>query len=252
MSINDLAYFTECVNNLIDGELIMVDKNIASVLKCVVNCPVLCQCLSSSIKNTSYVTEFSRAKVTWTRSDGVVINQLKLPQDTTRLFTFVVCLLTEIDSGRRSITDFLHEFFGDTDNNASYRKFVSEVIKPFKRAGESLLKNTDHNGMGKEESAIAERFFTAEKIFLRYDVIKSMSAIVNELKQLLLDEGKLSKSATSDVYAVSNYFVNALHLRNPKIIKICWIAYRNTMLRFHLAQPYVIKLAQLVDSAVIM
>ena len=102
MSINELAYFTECVNNLIDGELIMVDKNIASVLKCVVNCPVLCQCLSSSIKNTSYVTEFSRAKVTWTRSDGVVINQLKLPQDTTRLFTFVVCLLGLVKDDRRA------------------------------------------------------------------------------------------------------------------------------------------------------
>lgn len=252
MSVNELAYFTECVNSLIDGELIMVDKNIASVLKCVVNCPVLCQKLSSSVKTTSYVTEFSRAKVTWTRADGVVMSQLKLPQDTTRLFTFVVCLLTEIDSGRRSITDLLHEFYGDTDNNASYRKFVNEVIKPFKRAGESLLKSSDLSGVGEQEAAAAERFFTAEKVFLRYDVLKSMSGLVDTLKQLLLDEGKLSKAATADVYAVSDYFVNALHLRNPKIIKICWIAYRNTMLRFQSAKPYVIKLAQLVDSAVIM
>lgn len=247
MSTNELAYFNECVNDLIDGELILVNKNIASLLKCVVASPVLSKVLAGTVKNTSYVTEFSRARVTWTRADGVVMCQLKLPQDTTRLFTFVVCLFTEIDSGRRNVLDFLHEYYADVDNDASYRRFVNEVIKPFKRAGESLLRNVDPASFGKDEMAQAEKFFTAEKVYVQSGVLTSLVQISAALKETLL-ASKLSDGNRTEIYSVTDYLVNGLYLKNPKILKVCWMAYRNFMIRFPVAKPYLYKMSQLMNK----
>ena len=45
---NDLAYFTDSINTLIEGQLIMVNKNIASVLRCIAGSEILCKCLSET------------------------------------------------------------------------------------------------------------------------------------------------------------------------------------------------------------
>ena len=51
---NDLAYFTDSINTLIEGQLIMVNKNIASVLRCIAGSEILCKCLSETLRLTSY------------------------------------------------------------------------------------------------------------------------------------------------------------------------------------------------------
>ena len=60
MNTNELAIFNDSVNTLIQGQLILVDKHIANVLKCVASSPVLCKTLADTVKTMSYATEFSR------------------------------------------------------------------------------------------------------------------------------------------------------------------------------------------------
>ena len=143
MNTNELAFFTSSVNRLIEGQLILVDKHIATVLKSVASSPTLCKALSNTLKTMSYATEFSRARVTWTSVEGVKESRLKLPVERNRMFAFVVCLLTEVDCGKRNIMDFLREYYNASDTDGSYARFASEVLKPFKSAGENLLREFD-------------------------------------------------------------------------------------------------------------
>ena len=250
MNTNDLAYFTDSVNTLIEGKLILVDKHIASVLKCVATSQTLCQALSETIKTMSYSTEFSRARVTWTRSDGVVESRLKLPADRNRLFAFVVCLLTEVDSGRRNILEFLKEYYNDANNDLSYAKFAEEVLKPFKLAGEAILSNIDPESLNTQYVEQAERFFKAEKIYVETGVLSQILEEVEAIRKSIV-EMDLSKSEIYEYNTASEYFVNALYLKNPKILSVSYLAYKNTALKYVSATPHLQQIAKLIGSVLL-
>ena len=125
---HELAYFTDTVNSLIEGNVILVHKNNASVLTRVANGQTRYKVLSDSLRSISYVTEFARAKVSWTRPDGTVEARLKLPAERNRIFAFVVCLLTEVESGRRNFLDFFKEYNDETDRNKGYEKLENRVL----------------------------------------------------------------------------------------------------------------------------
>ena len=217
MSTNEISDFTDSVNKLIEGKLILIDKHIAQVLKCVAASPTLCRVLSETVKTMSYATEFSRARVTWTRSDGTVECSLKLPADRNRLFAFVVCLLTEVDTGKRNILDFLKEYYNAGNNDSSYQRFAEEVLKPFKQAGEALLSNIDPEGFNFE--------------YVDSNVLRQILDEVEAIRQTVL-KFSLSQNAMLEYNTASEYFVNALYLKNPKIISVSFLAYKYVALKY--------------------
>ncbi len=158
MNTNELAFFTSSVNRLIEGKLILVDKHIATVLKSVATSPTLRRCLAETVKTMSYAMEFSRARV------------------------FVVCLLTEIDNGRRNFLDFLREYYNDVNNDARYARFASEVLKPFKEAGEDLLRSVDPDSLNADFVRQAEQYFSAEKIYVETNVMAQVFTLMEEIR----------------------------------------------------------------------
>ena len=247
MSSNEIAFFTDSVNALIEGKLILVDKHIAQVLKCVTQSPTLCAALAETVKTMSYATEFSRARVTWTRSDGTVECSLKLPADRNRLFAFVVCLLTEVDMIKRNLLDFLREYYFAGNNDSNYARFADEVLKPFKQAGEALLSSIDPEGLNTQYFDQAEKFFRAEKIYID-------SAIFNSILEEIESIRKIANSFNADQLAVaeyntaSEYLVNALYLKNPKIISVSFLAYKYVALRFVNTAPHLQVLSELLSK----
>ena len=225
----------------------MVDKHIASVLQCVATSQILRKSLSDTLKTMTYSTEFSRARVAWTRSDGVVEARLKLPADRNRLFAFVVCLLTEVDSGRRNILDFLKEYYNEADNDLSYARFAKEVLKPFKSAGEHILSSVDPDSVNVQYVEQAEKFFKAEKIYIDTRVLNKLFSEMDAIRRIL-DGQKLSEGEAFEVTAVTEYFVNALYLKNPKILAVSYLAYKNTVGRYPATVNHVKVIVQLLSS----
>ncbi|MCH5157102.1 MAG: hypothetical protein J1G02_04410 [Clostridiales bacterium] len=247
MNTNEIAYFTDSVNTLIEGKLILIDKHIAQVLKCVASSKVLCQTLSETLQTMSYATEFSRARVTWTRSDGVVESRMKLPQDRNRLFAFVVCLLTEVDSGRRNILDFLKEYYNEPSDDLNYVKFAEQVLKPFKKAGETILSTLDPQSLNVEYVEQAERFFSAEKIYIETVVLEQVLLEMEQIR-VFVSSLTLSHGEEYEFITVSEYLVNALYLKNPKILQIAYLAYKNTLLRYNDTVIHLQKIAELLNG----
>lgn len=247
MNSNELADFSNSVNALIEGKLILVDKNIAQVLKCIATSQVLWLNLNAAVNSMYYPTEFSRARVTWTRSDGVVEAQLKLPADRDRLFAFVVCLLMELDSGRRNILEFLREYYQAPTGEQSYRKFAEEVLKPFKRAGIAILSGIDPESVNAQYMEQAERFFAAEKVYIETALLNSILGEMEHIR-LLLNKSALSNVDADEFAAASEYLVNALYLKNPKIISLAFLAYKNTVLRHAQTAGYLANIAQLMTA----
>lgn len=243
MNTNELAFFTSSVNRLIEGQLILVDKHIATVLSSVARSKTLCRVLSNTLKNMSYATEFSRARVTWTSADGVRESRLKLPLDRNRQFAFVVCLLTEVDCGKRNFLDFLREYYNAGDNDASYARFASEVLKPFKSAGENFLREVDPESLDADYVAQAEQYFSSEKMYLQTNTLADIFSLMEEVRLILIDQ-HLEPDDLAEVSLTSEYLVNALYLKNPKIIKISFIAYKNAVKNYAIVAD---KLARIIE-----
>lgn len=230
INANQQLSFSKCVDDIINCKLIIVDKHIASLLRCVAKENVLTACISDTLKNSSYVTEFSRARVTLTRPDGTREARLKLPADKNRLFTFVVCLLMEIDSGRRNFIDFLKEYYYNVDSNISYEQFVSAVIKPFKKAGESLLKVDVIEDIDNQAQLQAERYFFAEKVLIPLELTREILSKLEDIRQLL-NNGVTFDSLLQqrECIYMCNALTHAIHLNNAKIIQIVYVGFKNTL-----------------------
>ncbi len=250
MNTNELAFFTSSVNRLIEGKLILVDKHIATVLKSVATSPTLRRCLAETVKTMSYAMEFSRARVSWTRADGVVENSLKLPVgagNRKRLFAFVVCLLTEIDNGRRNFLDFLREYYNDVNNDARYARFASEVLKPFKEAGEDLLRSVDPDSLNADFVRQAEQYFSAEKIYVETNVMAQVFTLMEEIRLTLIDQN-LTDAGANEAAQAGEFLVNALYLKNPKILKVSWLAYKNTLKEYSVIQDKLKRISDLIST----
>lgn len=249
MDTNELAIFTDSVNTLIEGQLILVDKHIAQVLKSVVSSPTLCHALSEASKNMSYATEFSRARVTWTKLDGTVESSIKLPTDHDRLFAFVVCLLTEVDCGRRNLMDFIKEYYNAGSNDSSFAKFANEVLKPFKQAGEAILSKIDPESLNFQYIEQAERFFKAEKIYIETAALNRVLDEMEAIRQLTVSmHPALSPADVMEYNTVSEYMVNSLYLKNPKIITISFLAYRYVAAKYDGATSHLQIIAEFLSK----
>ncbi len=232
MSNNGLALFTASINQMMESPLIMVDKQIANLLSSVTRVPELMKCLQETIKATNYATEFSRAQVVLTRPDGTVERKLKLPTEPTRLFTFVVCLLMQVDSNKLNFIDFLKEYFYQEDSNDSYTIFVAEVLKPFKQAGEAILYTQDPFSLDAENVERAEKYFYAERSYLSTEALRQMLSLVENVRQSIDSLAFDCDTDRIDAVTICNAMSNALHLKNARILSFVWIGFKNTF-KYH-------------------
>ncbi len=247
---NGLALFTSSINQLIESPLIMVNKQIANLLQTVTRVPALMKTLQETVKTSSYATEFSRAKVTLTRPDGTLECKLKLPTEQTRLFTFVVCLLMQVDSAKLNFIDFLKEYFYQEDSNDSYALFVAEVLKPFKQAGESLLYTQDPYSLDAENVERAEKYFYAERSYISTEALRQALSLVQDVRQAIDQLDFACEEDRIDAVTICNAMSNALHLKNARILSFVWIGFKNTFRHYQTVQICVEQLAKLLQENV--
>lgn len=248
-SSNNIVTFDNTVNNMMQCRLIMVDKHIASLLQCVANMSVLKQAISDSLRTASYATEYSRARVTLTRPDGVQQSQLKLPQDKHRLFTFVVCLLLEVDSGKRDFIKFLEEYYPDSDSNVSYKHFVEAVLRPFRQAGQDILKaESKDTGIDIDTQTQAEACFVGENIYISSHVVDQLAALIDVLVSKLHGAVVGDRATNQECQYMCMCMLNAILTKNPKLIKVVWIGFRNTLLELPTAESTIIEMYSVMSA----
>jgi hypothetical protein len=227
---NELARFSAKVNDLLASRFIISDKRIAALLKCVVSTPQLTDCIKKTNRDFSYAGEFARNRVVlYEGENGYIRSRLSLPVDKGRLFTFVFCLLAEFDSRRRDLSKFLGEYYFDEDINVSFEKFCDEIVRPFKKAGEHILREIDPESLDAEMLEQGEGFFKAERVYistLSYD--KTVDLLNLFAKKL--HGGDILATAQEKVEAAetAEALIYAIMSKNPKLIRLMWLAFKNS------------------------
>ena len=231
---NNLGMFSQRVEEAINSRFILADRHISGLLKCVATIAELTAVVGETLKNVSYADEYDKARVVLTKN-GKSVCKFVMPNDKKRIIAFTVCLLTEFDSGRRSLLEFLTEFFYDEDTNVAYTKFCDTVLKPFKRAGEMVLKNLGSSAASNEDYDEESALEIAPPPAFRLDSA-AKTAILNEIAEF---EAKIkldtfmSKPFIIECCVMAEAFAEAVKNDSETGIKIMWIGFKNTI---HYAQ----------------
>ena len=229
---NNLGMFSQRVEEAINSRFILADRHISGLLKCVATIPELTAVVGETLKNVSYADDKARVVLT---KNGKSVCKFVMPNDKKRIIAFTVCLLTEFDSGRRSLLEFLTEFFYDEDTNVAYTKFCDTVLKPFKRAGEMVLKNLGSSAASNEDYDEESALKIAPPPAFRLDSA-AKTAILNEIAEF---EAKIkldtfmSKPFIIECCVMAEAFAEAVKNDSETGIKIMWIGFKNTI---HYAQ----------------
>lgn len=226
---NDLYIFAERANALIESKYIIAAKKISSLLKGVVSIPSLMDNVAHCLKSFSYPAEFARNRMLV--SDGTQVKtKMTLPVDKVRLFTFVFCLLAEIDSGSRDLTKFLNEYFESESLNDSFKKFCADIIVPFKKAGENILKEADPDCVDEVSIQKGTEFFDAEEIYMSPAVNDAVLTTLEKIRMRLDNDFQGDGQDRAECVEMTDAFINAVLSKNPKLINIIWIGFKNTFI----------------------
>ena len=226
---NDIYTFTQRANAMIEAKYILAAKKISSLLKGVVSIPLLTDSVAHCLKNFSYANEFARNRMLV--SDGnQVKTKMTLPVDKVRLITFVFCLLAEIDSGSRDLTKFLNEYFESDSLNESYQKFCADIIVPFKKAGENILKDADPDYVDLSSAHKGEEFFNAEEVYVSPAVSDATVTLLEKISVRLDNDFQGDGQDRAECVEMTDALINAILSKNPKLISIMWIGFKNTFM----------------------
>ena len=146
------------------------------------------------------------------------------------MFTFVFCLLAEIDSGSRDLTKFLNEYFESDSLNESYQKFCAEIIVPFKKAGENILKDADPDYVDLSSVQSGSEFFVAEGVYVSPAVNDSAITTLEKIRVRLDNDFQGDGQDRAECVEMTDALINAVLSKNPKLISIMWIGFKNTFI----------------------
>ena len=102
-------------------------------------------------------------------------------------------------------------------------------MKPFKRAGESILRNIDPESLDVQPQKEGEKYFAAERVYIPTDVFETLCTTLSRLRETIVNEVLGSQRESAEAEEMTLALWNAILLKNPKLIKITWIGFKNTL-----------------------
>ena len=203
--------FDEAVTALTTTNFIITEKPITDLLRCLIYSDHLRTFIIDCKKGVDYEAELASAVQKTERSYAFL-----LPKSNKRIIALVTGLLHDFDTGARSLTSFIQNFWPEVDNNMRYRLFCEEIILPYKDAfRQSFLSD----GADAEATVDAE-----ERVTISDSVIENAAPLFAALRTVLVEDNKLSDRRRDSLIEVTDGLFYALEKGNLRIIKTIWIA----------------------------
>jgi hypothetical protein len=212
-----VAALVSIIDELQTVNLILADKKVKELLKCLAFYPEFRSVLSHVNKGFDYQTEKRKAL----QKVGEH-NVLRLPKNEKTFVALVASMLVEMDKGDMDLLSFARNFFPATTGQESLEHFVSNVVEPFK----FFIVNMVVNGI-KEEQVLLERTVDFAPSGLGEQVKNILVAVVKTV-----NESSLGADARGELMLMLEAFAAALDSRDVLMIKALWTGlkkYLNTV-----------------------
>ena len=203
--------FDEAVTALTTTNFIITEKPITDLLRCLIYSDQLRAFVTDCKKGVDYESELAAA-VLETESGYAFV----LPKSNKRIIALVTGLLHDFDTGARSLTSFIQNFWPDLDNNMRYRFFCENIILPYRDAfRQSFLADVESADAPLEADAT---------VSISDSVIENAAPLFAALRTVLMEDNKLSERKKEALIEVTDGLFYSLEKGNVRIIKTIWIA----------------------------
>jgi len=201
--------FDEAVTAITTTNFIITEKPITDLLRCLIYSDALRAFVIDCKKGVDYEAELAAA-VTETENGYAFL----LPKSNKRIIALVTGLLHDFDTGARSLTSFIQNFWPNVDNNTKYRLFCETIILPYKKAfRQSFLFDID------EMDAVTE---PETSIAISDSVIENAAPLFAALRTVLVEDNKLNSKRRDAMISLTDGLFYALEKGNARIIKTIW------------------------------
>lgn len=200
-----LTSFFSLSNAFFNSHLLLVQQNIALLLKSVAYYDTLLNLLKECNEGTHFELEL-RQNMT---ERGII-----LPSSRKRLIAFVIGLLFKMDK-EQSATDIILRYFPSADKNESYKKFLNEIILPLQDAVEQYF----------TLPADADTEPAAEDFAAPYSerIGEKLTVLLKQLREETAG-AKIAESERSELFFAVDSFLYLLEYRDTALIRFGYFA----------------------------
>ncbi len=202
------------MEDLHGASLIMVDKKLKSLLRCLAFYSEFRQTLTLCNQNFDYETEKKRAFVN--------INDrhlLRLPKLKKTMVALVSGMLVDFDSGLMDVVTFAGQYYPAASKQESYQLFYEKVLEPFKLA----LVDMVVSGV-EDEAPEPERIIEFASQGLQKQTEYLLIAFVKAVQETNVDDG-----IRAELMLMLEGYAVALDSRDTLMIRAMWLGVKNAL-----------------------
>ena len=131
-SADKIQTFYDACTEMTKAKFILADAKISKILKSILSSSEIVDVIAETLNNFNFQNEFSKIQV----KNELRGTRITLPMDNRKLVAIVFSLLSEIDSHRIDLHNFIFDYFNGSNTTLleAYDLFVEEVILPFRDA----------------------------------------------------------------------------------------------------------------------
>ena len=136
-STDKIQTFYDACTEMTKAKFILADAKISKILKSILSSSDIVDVIAETLNNFNFQNEFSKIQV----KNELRGTRITLPMDNRKLVAIVFSLLSEIDSHRIDLHNFIFDYFNGSNTTLleAYDLFVEEVVLPFRDAVCELL-----------------------------------------------------------------------------------------------------------------
>ena len=187
----DIASFKAAADELIGSKYILAEKRISDLLKTIAENAGLLNLFKTALQGYNYSVEFNKSRVA---SKGKV--RLVLPKNQARKIAYVFCLLMEFDTKKRSLKQFLDEYYCMPQPNASLALWTKDMITVFKEVTEYLYLNGIETLLDDED--------------VNYSLRRQVGEILENINALIVRSTEIGTDTKRDLFVVLSAIENSL------------------------------------------
>ena len=223
--------FSECCDELKNSKIIIADAKVSKLLRSIVSSPSLVDIIGEALVGYDFETEFKNSIAT--TDDG--ITSITLPTEPHKVIALVFSLLSEFDSHRMDLQEFILNYFKSENLAKSFELFNNQLIEALREN----LKNWIGIGENKKESVTLDLEKTIEtpetedtpqptpepdspaKLFA------DLKIIFEQMKETVNTDIRVKQENKDDLNITIEALLETLQLKNFKILNALLISLNN-------------------------
>ena len=225
--------FWDACEDLKSSKIIIADAKVSKVLRSVVSCPALVEIVGEALVGYNFSNELG--KLVTTGLDGKA--RITLPSEPYRVIAFVFSLLSEFDSRRLDLQEFISQYFPEESLIESFRDFNEQLITPFRDylcEWVGFKERKDEDSVVKINSTVAETIENKEEetAVEEKDVdqfFEDITMILNQIKETINLDSKIKPDRLDELNITINALLEVVNMQNFKIFNALLISLNNLL-----------------------